>query len=85
VDRIAKITGESAAGAQQSAKACQDLSGLAFDLQSMVSGFKIQDGKETSSHQRPAPSARHAETVPDAGHEFVPVFHSEHEHAAAIQ
>ena len=32
---------ESSDGAQQSAKACQDLSGLALDLQKMVGNFKL--------------------------------------------
>src|SRR5689334_976875 len=36
MDQIAKLVKESAVGAQQSAKACQDLSGLALDLQKMV-------------------------------------------------
>src|SRR5438034_1464518 len=32
-------------GAQQSAKACQDLSSLAFDLQNMVGTFKLGSGE----------------------------------------
>jgi len=44
MDQIAKLVKESAVGAQQSAKACQDLSGLALDLQKMVGDFKL-DGK----------------------------------------
>ena len=32
---------ESADGAKQSAQACQDLSGLALDLQKMVSNFRV--------------------------------------------
>ncbi len=36
MEQIAKLVKESAVGAQQSAKACQDLSGLALDLQNMV-------------------------------------------------
>lgn len=41
MDQIAKLVKESAVGAQQSAKACQDLSGLALDLQKMVANFKL--------------------------------------------
>jgi methyl-accepting chemotaxis protein len=41
VGQIAKIAQESADGAQQSAKACQDLSDLALDLQQLVSRFKL--------------------------------------------
>src|SRR5262249_39215841 len=43
MDQISKLVQESAVGAQQSAKACQDLSGLALDLQKMVSNFKLRD------------------------------------------
>ncbi len=41
IDRISKITREAAAGSQQSARACSDLSGMALDLQKMVSQFRI--------------------------------------------
>jgi methyl-accepting chemotaxis protein len=44
MDQIAKLVKESAIGAQQSAQACQDLSGLALDLQKLVSNFKIENG-----------------------------------------
>jgi methyl-accepting chemotaxis protein len=49
MDQIAKLVKESAVGAQQSAKACQDLSGLALDLQKMVGNFDL-DGKNGQSH-----------------------------------
>ena len=42
MDQITRLVKESAVGAQQSAKACQDLSGLALDLQKMVSEFKVE-------------------------------------------
>jgi hypothetical protein len=54
---------ESADGAQQSAKACQDLSGLALDMQKMVSNFRLgndghgdrkkrnKSGKSSMSHE----------------------------------
>ena len=41
MEQIAKLVRESAVGAQESAKACQDLSGLALDLQKMVATFKL--------------------------------------------
>ena len=41
MEMIAKLVKESADGAQQSAKACQDLSGLALDLQNMVGKFNL--------------------------------------------
>jgi methyl-accepting chemotaxis protein len=40
MEQIVNLVRESAIGAQQSAKACHDLSGLALDLQSLVSRFK---------------------------------------------
>ncbi len=42
VEQIARLVNESATGAEQSAKACQDLSGLALDLQKMVFSFKLE-------------------------------------------
>jgi methyl-accepting chemotaxis protein len=41
LEQIAKLTTETAKGAQQSDKACRDLSSLAFDLQKVVGEFKI--------------------------------------------
>jgi methyl-accepting chemotaxis protein len=41
MDEIARLVRDSAADAKQSAKACQDLSGLALDLQSMVAKFQL--------------------------------------------
>jgi methyl-accepting chemotaxis protein len=43
IDQIAKLVKESAIGAQQSATACQDLSSLALDLQTMVGKFKLEE------------------------------------------
>jgi len=48
LEQIAKLVKESAAGAQQSAKACHDLSGLALDLQSMVGNFKLAGSRSAS-------------------------------------
>ncbi|HLW89283.1 MAG TPA: methyl-accepting chemotaxis protein [Terriglobales bacterium] len=42
VDQITRVLQESAVGSQQSATACQDLSGLALDLQKMVGSFKVE-------------------------------------------
>jgi len=53
IEQIAKITAETSEGAQQSAKACHDLSSLALDLQNIVSKFKI--GANGTSRK---PSAR---------------------------
>lgn len=41
MDQIARLIHESAAGSQEAAKACQHLSGLALDLQKMVSDFQL--------------------------------------------
>jgi len=43
MDQIARLARESAVGSQESAKACQELSGLALDLQKMVSRFRLDD------------------------------------------
>ena len=43
VEQIAKLVHESAGGAQQSAKACEDLSHLAFDLQQLVNRFRLAE------------------------------------------
>lgn len=41
MEQIATLVNESADGAQHSAKACQNLSGLALDLQKMVGNFRL--------------------------------------------
>jgi methyl-accepting chemotaxis protein len=59
IARIAKVTAESATGAQQSAKACQDLSNLALDLQNVVSQFKFdKTGKNSAEAKRAKTMAR---------------------------
>lgn len=45
ISDIARISQESANGSRQSAKACEELSRLAFDLQSLVSKFKVADNE----------------------------------------
>jgi methyl-accepting chemotaxis protein len=64
METIAKLVKESADGAQQSAKACQDLSGLALDLQNMVGKFNLGNAHSHSgrSHaQRRKPGSRDGE------------------------
>lgn len=46
MDQIARLGKESAVAAQQSAKACQDLSELAMALQNMVGNFKLHAVRE---------------------------------------
>ncbi|MGC2209934.1 MAG: methyl-accepting chemotaxis protein [Candidatus Korobacteraceae bacterium] len=45
MEQISKMVQQSAVSAEESAKACQDLSSLAFDLQQVVSKFKV-DGNQ---------------------------------------
>ena len=52
MEMIAKLVKESADGAQQSAKACQDLSGLALDLQNMVGKFNLGNEHSQSGQSR---------------------------------
>ncbi len=63
MDQIAKLVKESADGARESAKACQGLSGLALDLQKLVSNFRIEDGSGGSQDFRSA-SARARRSPP---------------------
>jgi methyl-accepting chemotaxis protein len=54
IDQIAKLVKESAIGAQQSATACQDLSSLALDLQTMVGKFKLEErNQDARNNARP--------------------------------
>jgi methyl-accepting chemotaxis protein len=48
VGKIAKISRESASGAQQSANACEELSNLALDLQQMVSRFEMGNNEDSA-------------------------------------
>lgn len=52
VEQISKISMEVAVGTQQSARACQDLSNLAFDLQSLVSQFKTEESSNGNGHRK---------------------------------
>lgn len=57
MEQIAKLVNESAVGSQQAAKACQDLSELAIDLQRMVGNFRLGSSRggfaETTSPNGP--------------------------------
>jgi methyl-accepting chemotaxis protein len=64
MDQIAQLVKGSAVAAQQSAKACQDLSELALSLQNMVGNFKLtaespglQDSETPAPHQTFAAAA----------------------------
>jgi len=60
VAHISDLTQTSAVGADQTAKACSDLSSLAFDLQNMVSQFKLEgqsgDGRERPRRRQGTPA-----------------------------
>jgi methyl-accepting chemotaxis protein len=51
MEQIARLVRESADGAKQSAQACQDLSGLALDLQKMVGNFRVGDGNASGTQR----------------------------------
>jgi methyl-accepting chemotaxis protein len=48
VNQIARISNETASGARTSAKACEALTELALDLDSLISKFKVDEGLETA-------------------------------------
>ena len=52
MEQIAKLVRESSDGAQQAAKACQDLSKLALDLQKSVSKFRLDSIQPGSLTER---------------------------------
>lgn len=52
IEQISRITMDAASGAQQSARACQELSNLALDLQNMVSQFKLASHGGADSNHR---------------------------------
>ena len=62
VEQITRLVNESAIGAQQSAKACQDLSGLALDLQTMVSNFNLDGSRPHSSGSHAPPREKQDST-----------------------
>jgi methyl-accepting chemotaxis protein len=62
VGKIAKISRESAGGAEQSAKACEELSNLALDLQQMVNRFEMGDSQASAAPARSTDPRRPAGT-----------------------
>jgi methyl-accepting chemotaxis protein len=68
LEAIARITHESSTGAQQSAKACQDLSNLALDLSQLVSRFNLGDRNgQYSREPRPRETSGYGYAPPDPG------------------
>ena len=51
MEQITNVLRESADGAQQSAKACEDLSGLSEDLQQMVRRFKLNSAADGDARE----------------------------------
>lgn len=51
MEQITSALRESAHGAQQAAKACEDLSSLSEDLQQMVRRFKLNAGAERDARE----------------------------------
>jgi methyl-accepting chemotaxis protein len=74
MEQIAKLVRESADGAKQSAQACQDLSGLALDLQKMVGTFRIGDsaGGRPKKITGAKKAAADASPEGEGGWEFAP-------------
>jgi methyl-accepting chemotaxis protein len=66
MDQIAQLVKESAVGAQQSAKACQDLSGLALDLQKMVGSFQLGSDGAHFATSRASHGAQAGTSAPKA-------------------
>jgi len=66
MDKIAQLVKESAVGAQQSAKACQDLSGLALDLQKMVGSFQLGSDGAHFATSRASHGAQAGTSAPKA-------------------
>ena len=52
MEQIAKLVKESADGAQLAAQACQDLSGLAADLQKLVTSFRLEEQENNQRSRR---------------------------------
>lgn len=61
MDQIASLVQEASVGAEQSAKACGDLSDLALDLQRLVGRFKLGDDTRMRSRKTRATSSRRLE------------------------
>ena len=59
MDQISRMVQQSAVSAEESAKACQDLSSLAFDLQQVVSKFKVDGGNGARRRKGSAKAGLH--------------------------
>jgi hypothetical protein len=62
IEQIARLGKESAIGAQQSATACQDLSGLALDLQTLVGKFKLDESSQAAKRNAQQDRGRPADS-----------------------
>jgi methyl-accepting chemotaxis protein len=68
MNQIAKLVKESADGAQHSAHACQNLSGLALDLQKMVANFRVAGtGQSGARSGGPRFTENWSDHTPDGG------------------
>jgi len=63
IDQIAKITAASAASAEQTTNALQDLSALASNLQRLVGQFRLVSEGRDGEAQQPDPRRRRASQV----------------------
>lgn len=66
MDQIANLVQESSVGAEQSAKACRDLSDLALDLQRLVARFKL--GNDSRPQSRKSRTSRSTHIEPEMPH-----------------
>ena len=66
MNQIARLLIESAEGAQQSEKACQELSGLALDLRKLVGNFRLPAAGEFREY----PARMYSPTRPDSDESF---------------
>lgn len=79
MEQIAKLVQESAIGAQQSAKACADLSNLALDMQALVGRFKLGDDRHDRRMNRSHKGAPRVHAEVAASRTFAP------EHVGMVQ
>jgi len=85
IEQISKITAETAEGAQQSAKACHDLSNLALDLRNVVSQFKLSNdgrGSAGKSYGRAAGRSTAGSPAKSAMRSFTPAPETQQEEEA---
>ena len=70
MDQISRMVQQSAVSAEESAKACQDLSSLAFDLQQVVSKFKVDGGNGARRRKGSAKAGAARTGVPERADVF---------------